>query len=87
MDPIDFIQILRNNLDRPTNRYPTRPIQASTPSTIPSLSSGAEGASNELAFREFGFKDFSGAFTQIAIDLVLQKIVKEHESYLLSLCK
>ena len=42
-------------------------------------------SANERTFREYGIKDNKGEFTPIALELVLQKVTRDHTGYLLSL--
>ena len=44
-----------------------------------------ELSENEVSLRKYGLKDENGEFTRIAIDLVFDKVVNDHEKYLLEL--
>jgi hypothetical protein len=44
-----------------------------------------ELSENEVSLRKYGLKDENGEFTRIAIDLVFDKVVNDHETYLLAL--
>jgi hypothetical protein len=44
-----------------------------------------ELSENEVSLRKYGLKDENGEFTRIAIDLVFNKVVNDHEKYLLAL--